>query len=214
MSIKNIQDLLAAMRAAGCTPEQILAAIEHQAQIQAEKLKEHRAKRAEQKRNERARKADMSPNVAATDVLSQRQVECRSDLPSLNGSPPTPYIRNIDTPPSLNPPINNRPRPLEGFDLFWSAYPRREGKGRAEKAWTKAVRLASPENIVDAVHATKWADEKQFIPLPASWLNDRRWEDESHSNGPPRPSQAEMEEQERKRIAHLMKLAGIEETNQ
>lgn len=203
--MKNIQDLLAAMRVAGCTPEQILAAIDHQAQIQAEKLKEHRAKRAAQKRNERARKAEMSPNVAATDDMSQRQHDSRSDPLSLNGSPPTPIYKN-NTPLSLNPISNNRPRPLEGFDLFWSAYPRREGKGRAEKAWTKAVRLASPEKIIDAVKATKWSDEKQFIPLPASWLNDRRWEDELPGMVH-KISKEEFEEQERKRIAYLMDLA-------
>jgi hypothetical protein len=206
MGMKNIQDLLVAMRAAGCSPEQILSVIDHQAGLEAEKLKEHRAKRAEQKRLERARKVEMSPDVAATGSMSQRQHECRSDPLSLNGSPPTPYIRNIDTPPSLNPITNIRPRELKGFDLFWSAYPRREGKGRAEKAWVKAVRLASPENIVEAVHATKWAEEKQFIPLPASWLNDRRWEDELAGMRPRRASEAELEAEERSRLEILNRL--------
>lgn len=206
MSIKNFQNILDAMRAAGCSPEQILAAIDYQAGLEAEKLKEHRAKRAEQKRLERARKAEMSPDVAATGDMSQRQHDSRSDPLSLNGSPPTPIYKN-NTPLSLNPISNNRPRPLEGFDLFWSAYPRREGKGRAEKAWTKAIRLVSPERIVEAVRGAKWSDDKQFIPLPASWLNDRRWEDEGAGARLPLLSQAEIEEQERKRIAYLMDLA-------
>ena len=115
---------------------------------------------------------------------------------------------------SLDSPKKSRSPSLAEFDLFWKSYPRREGKGRAEKAWAKAVQMASPEKIVEAARTSKFNPDKQFVPLPATWLNDRRWEDESHSNGPPRPSQAEMEEQERKRIAHLMKLAGIEETNQ
>lgn len=204
MAIKNIQDLLSAMKAAGCTPEQILAAIEHQAQIQAEKLKEHRAKRAEQKRNERARKADMSPNVAATDVLSQRQVECRSDLPSLNGSPPTPYIRNIDTPPSLNPPINNRHSAL--FDAFWRAYPRKVGKGAAQKAWAAAVRKANPETIVEGVERYPWPEDPSFVPHASTWLNGQRWEDELPNMKPKKLSQAEIDEQERKRIEFLKDL--------
>ena len=204
MAIKNIQDLLSAMKAAGCTPEQILAAIEHQAQIQAEKLKEHRAKRAEQKRNERARKADMSPNVAATDVLSQRQVECRSDLPSLNGSPPTPYIRNIDTPPSLNPPINNRHS--AHFEQFWKAYPRKIGKGAAQKAWAVAVRKANPETIVEGVERYPWPDDPAFIPHASTWLSGQRWEDELPGMKPKRLSQAELDEQEAKRIEFLKDL--------
>jgi hypothetical protein len=70
----------------------------------------------------------------------------------------------------------------------------------------KAVRLASPDNIVDAVHATKWAEEKQFIPLPASWLNDRRWEDELAGMRPRRASEAELEAEERSRLEILNRL--------
>ena len=67
-----------------------------------------------------------------------------------------------------------------GFDLFWTAYPKKEGKLDARKAWTKL----KPDDdlratILRALEAKKrtWTDRK-YIPLPATWLNGARWEDE------------------------------------
>jgi len=202
MSIKNLSDTIKAMMAAGCTPEQIGAVLDVHAKADEEERERQREKERLKKRRQRA----LSPNVPRDARGHPGTPRDTGDPLSLNGSPPTPYIRNIDTPPSLNPITNIRPRELAGFDLFWSAYPRREGKGRAEKAWVKAVRLASPDNIVEAVHATKWAEEKQFIPLPASWLNDRRWEDELAGMRPRRASEAELEAEERSRLEILNRL--------
>jgi len=188
----------AALYAAKFVEERERGASEEIARL-VEEDRQRKEKRAEQKRKERVSRdcrATVAPPVA-------RQ---SSDPSPLNGSPPTPIYKTYITPPSLNPLTNIRPRELAGFDLFWSAYPRREGKGRAEKAWVKAVRLASPDNIVEAVHATKWAEEKQFIPLPASWLNDRRWEDELAGMRPRRASEAELEAEERSRLEILNRL--------
>lgn len=71
-----------------------------------------------------------------------------------------------------------------GFDLFWSTFPRKIGKGAAELAWKKI----KPDDTLQAriIHAVKaqckseqWRrDQGQFIPHPATWLNGKRWEDE------------------------------------
>jgi len=92
---------------------------------------------------------------------------------------------------------------LAEFDRFWKLYPRKENKGQAEKAWTKAVKIADPEQIIQAVERTPWNEDKQFIPHPASWLNGKRWEDELPNMKPRKLSQAELDEQERKRIEFL-----------
>lgn len=72
----------------------------------------------------------------------------------------------------------------EGFERFWSAYPRKVSKGRAQKAWAK---LRPSEQLVQAIIAgigraktsAQWSrDGGQYIPHPATWLNDRGWEDE------------------------------------
>jgi len=72
----------------------------------------------------------------------------------------------------------------ESFEQFWKAYPRKEAKGAALKAWTKAIKAALPESIIKA--AAEFAaspivtsrGEPRFIPHPATWLNGQRWLDD------------------------------------
>lgn len=70
----------------------------------------------------------------------------------------------------------------EGFDDFWSLYPRKEAKQAALKAWRKVKADELPAILAAlrvATHTEQWQkDGGQFVPLPASWLNGRRWEDE------------------------------------
>ena len=101
---------------------------------------------------------------------------------------------------------NNRSRTLTEFDRFWKAYPRKQNKGHAEKAWAKAIKLADPETIISAVERSVWNDDKQFIPHPASWLNGKRWEDELPNMQPAQLSEEEFAEQERQRLAFLEDL--------
>lgn len=67
------------------------------------------------------------------------------------------------------------------FVLFWKEYPKKVGKGSAEKAW---VKMQPPIQVVlEALQKQKnteqWSkDNGQFIPHPSTWLNQRRWEDE------------------------------------
>ena len=78
------------------------------------------------------------------------------------------------------------------FEEFWDAYPRKVGKGAAEKAYSKIKPDdALQERILDAVDAAKqsfnWqAEGGRFIPNPATWLNQRRWEDELPAGYPAR----------------------------
>jgi hypothetical protein len=68
----------------------------------------------------------------------------------------------------------------ESFDRFWDAYPRKDAKQAAQKAWRKLKPDADlVATIVAAVErqAKGWKDP-QFIPLPASWLNGARWNDQ------------------------------------
>jgi hypothetical protein len=85
------------------------------------------------------------------------------------------------------PPKRTRAKaPLEDpwFAAFWELYPRRTGKGAARKAYVTAVTSGvSPQAINDA--AASYADrcqalqkEPQFIPHPATWLNQERWDDD------------------------------------
>lgn len=70
------------------------------------------------------------------------------------------------------------------FTEFWSAYPKKTGKGAAYKSWEKID--PSIELIKKIMFAVKeqsiseqWLKSNgQYIPNPATWLNQERWEDE------------------------------------
>jgi hypothetical protein len=64
------------------------------------------------------------------------------------------------------------------FAEFWKLYPRRIGKGAAEKSWQKAVKVAPVDVILAGARNYVWPTDPQFIPHPATWLNQHRWNDE------------------------------------
>ena len=69
----------------------------------------------------------------------------------------------------------------EDFGRFWEVYPKKKGKGDAEKAFRKAN--VDVDVLINAVNRQKqsedWLKEDgRFIPYPATWINGRRWEDE------------------------------------
>lgn len=73
----------------------------------------------------------------------------------------------------------------DGFAAFWEAYPKKAGKAAALKAWNKiAPDVSLQEQMGKALEVQKqsqqWRkDGGQYIPMPATWLNGRRWEDET-----------------------------------
>ncbi|WP_258035060.1 hypothetical protein [Pseudomonas putida] len=81
------------------------------------------------------------------------------------------------------PTVADAPSLVE-FDRFWKLYPRKVGKAKAEKAWTKLkVDTSLFARIGTALAAWSkshdWTkDGGQFIPHAATWLNGKRWEDE------------------------------------
>lgn len=75
------------------------------------------------------------------------------------------------------------------FSEFWDAYPKRVGKGGAEKAFAKAVRVTEADVIISG--ARRFAERRagqdpQFTPHPATWLNGKRWEDDPAADTPPK----------------------------
>lgn len=92
-------------------------------------------------------------------------------------------------PPSEEPPEDmfgdvdgNPPEPAVSFDAFYRLYPRKTGKGAAERAWRGKAVQERIDYILPALQAQLRAGmfqkEKQYIPHPATWLNRKQWEDE------------------------------------
>ena len=66
-----------------------------------------------------------------------------------------------------------------GFSEFWAAYPRREGKASAERAYRKVLSTVSASALIAAAHAyaaETITREKKFIKQPATWLNGGFWD--------------------------------------
>jgi hypothetical protein len=68
------------------------------------------------------------------------------------------------------------------FSEFYSLYPRKMGRRAAEKSWDRLTHQEQ-EDAFNALsnHLAYWKlkqTEKDYIPHPATWLNQGRWEDE------------------------------------
>lgn len=72
----------------------------------------------------------------------------------------------------------------EEFNRFYAAYPRKAAKASALKAWRKLNGTRpSMEVLLTAIEVQRksdgWMkDDGKYIPYPAKWLADGRWEDE------------------------------------
>ena len=87
--------------------------------------------------------------------------------------------------PKPEPKEENTPQkpPMGGgaFEAFWAAYPRKNGKLAAKRAFD---RVHVPiETLVTAIRrqecSAQWtAENGKYIPYPATWLNQGRWEDD------------------------------------
>jgi hypothetical protein len=68
----------------------------------------------------------------------------------------------------------------QAFHEFWKRYPRKVGKIAARKAWDKA--RPTPELFEQMKRTLAWQvqqwDDPKFIPHPATWISQGRWDDE------------------------------------
>ena len=62
-------------------------------------------------------------------------------------------------------------------DRFWAAYPRKEDKGHAKKAWVSALRKADASAIIAGLTRHKFNEDPKYRPLASTWLNGERWSD-------------------------------------
>ena len=79
----------------------------------------------------------------------------------------------------------DKKNPLTPFDEFWEIWPKRKAKQDAVKAWKK-LKVTSElfevmrHAIERGMQSNDWQkDGGSYIPNPATWLNGKRWEDET-----------------------------------
>jgi hypothetical protein len=71
------------------------------------------------------------------------------------------------------------------FDEFWKLYPRRDAKKRARSAWMNLT-VKNQRAAIDALphHVQFWIADgrtRKTTPLPTTWINGERWNDELDS---------------------------------
>ena len=69
------------------------------------------------------------------------------------------------------------------FEQFWTAYPKKVGKQAAQKAFRNAQNRPRIDDLLKAIDRARLSEQwrkdgGQFIPNPATWLNQGRWDDE------------------------------------
>lgn len=72
----------------------------------------------------------------------------------------------------------------QSFDEWWEVWPKKVAKGAARTAYKSAMKKTTHDNLMACTRAAVriWErdrTEKKFIPFPATWLNQERWEDET-----------------------------------
>ena len=73
---------------------------------------------------------------------------------------------------------------VSDFESFWKSYPRKVGKKAALKAWINAKDKPVLDAVINSIEQHKRSDQwrkdgGQYIPNPATWINQGRWDDEA-----------------------------------
>lgn len=73
-------------------------------------------------------------------------------------------------------------------ERFWPAYPRKVGKGDARESYRRAAKKKSWPGVAEVLgrleaqkETPRW--QAGYIPNPATWLNQERWDDDPATMG-------------------------------
>ena len=69
------------------------------------------------------------------------------------------------------------------FEIFWNLYNKKKGdKDKVESKWNK-LKDEERQKIIDTLpNFLNSISDKQFLPYPVNYLNQKRWNDEVHVN--------------------------------
>jgi len=118
-----------------------------------------------------------------------------TENPPVSQSEPKKSLTNNQQPLTINQDTPKPPKGADGrFEAFWKAYPKKIGKDAAHKAFEK--RKPNDALVTQMIRAIRvqcesdaWKkDGGQFIPHPATWLNQGRWQDETQVDAPAQQS--------------------------
>jgi predicted transcriptional regulator len=112
-------------------------------------------------------------SVADDSSVGDSTVEQPTDIKNTN------YLENT----------KDKEKHLEVFHEFWKLYPKKVAKADALKAWNKAIKRKSPDDLLKLtkLYAEGKLPEMTYIPYPASWLNKELYESVEVTEAKPLP---------------------------
>lgn len=139
------------------------------------------SRRMVREREAHERKAEAGREGAA--VKWQRYKQAHGKQPSKDMAQPPTYSLSLSSSS-----VSEKEKDKE-FDQFWEAYPKKVGKLPAHRAWHKMIDPPPIQEILKALEVQKKSKQWQegFIPNPATWLNQERWNDEPVAPGKKMP---------------------------
>ena len=75
----------------------------------------------------------------------------------------------------------------EGFEAWYAIFPRKEARRGAAKAYAAALKRATAEQLLDGAKryaAARAGQDAKFTKLPATWLNNDCWLDQTAQEAP------------------------------
>jgi hypothetical protein len=149
----------------------------------------HRADKEIAKTGEKSEKASASAKARWSRAKDANALQAQSES---NATHNTQHItQDTEHKTQDTKPKEKASQPYQAlFDVFWGKYPKKVGKDAAFKAFQK--RKPDQHLLVQMLNALgeqsrseAWVkDGGQFIPNPATWLNQGRWQDEVTSFKP------------------------------
>ena len=175
--------VLDAMVAAGCTAEQVAAAVK--ASLVADRDAAGARREADRLRKRRQRDRENTAKSNTASELSRGQTVTDWDAPS--PSPVSDKEKSPTPPKEINSSPTPPPQPFlfgagdgagDPFeDQFWPIYPNKVGKADARKKFAIALRKVGLGVMLDALrrYAAK-TDDRPWLN-PSTWLHQERWAD-------------------------------------
>jgi len=127
-------------------------------------------------RTERTKKDNGQFGPTSFHILDPEAVDSIADDSSVGDSTMEQPTDNKNTNYLEN--TKTKEKHLEAFETFWLLYPKRIAKADALKAWNKAIKKKTADELIGLTKAYSESKlpDMTYIPYPASWLNKELYE--------------------------------------
>jgi predicted transcriptional regulator len=138
-------------------------------------------------RTERTKKDNGQFGPTSFHILDPEGVDSVADDSSVGDSTMEQPTDNKNTNSLEN--TKDKEKHLKAFDEFWKLYPKKIAKADALKAWIKATKLKTADELLKLTkaYAEGKLPEDKYIPYPASWLNKGLYESVEIAEAKPLP---------------------------